>query len=109
MESTVIDSFDVKGRTAVDYGANGVIVIFSGVLAREEPHQGTFLLLIRPDGWMARAKIGEVKRHAADGYGVFLPNLTKLDVPVGSRVRWGAEFWHDPNGEITPPRSLVGT
>ena len=36
-------------------------------------------------------------------------NARARALTMGSRVRWGAEFWPDPNGEITPPRSLVGT
>ena len=92
MEAVVYDSFDMSGRVAIEYGATGVVICFSSETAAEEPEQGQHVLVIRPDGWMTRAKFGEVKK-SGNAFSVFLPNLTKLEVPIESRVRWGSEFW----------------
>lgn len=93
MEGIVIDSFDVKGRVAIDYGATGVVAILETHAVGAPPRCGNALLVIKPDGWMTRASAGEVKQHAPAAYGVFLAGLTKHEVPVGSKLRWGREFW----------------
>jgi len=93
MEETVKDSFDVKGRVAVDYGAVGVVVIFEAESRGDPPVEGTAVLIVRPDGWMVRARMGEVKEHGPGGFGAFFINLSKQAVPVGSRLRWGDDFW----------------
>ena len=92
MQSIIKDSFDLKGRLAIDYGAAGVVICFDVESAEDSPRQGDDLLLIRPDGWMGRVVAGEPKiggNHVA----LFVAGLTKEDIPIGSEVRWGNDFW----------------
>ena len=106
MEAVVDDSFDVKGRVAIEYGAVGVVAIVNTQSATDEPALGKLVLVVRPDGWMVRAPMGEIKKHGEHGYGIFIPNLTKQDVPVGARLRWGADFWPSVSEEQRPPMSI---
>lgn len=107
MQAEVVDSFNVKGRVAIEYGATGVVAIVrTGGLA-EPPEPGSVLLVVRPDGWMTRVRAGEVKPQDANGFGVFMHALTKQDVPVGSQVRWGRDFWPDSSETGTAAASLV--
>jgi hypothetical protein len=107
MEAIVSDSFDCKGRVAIEYGATGVIVILNTQDSTDEPALGKGLLIVRPDGWMVRARMGEVKRHGLHGYGIFIQNLTKQDVPIGARLRWGTDFWPSVAEEQAATASLV--
>ena len=102
MKATLTDCIDVKGRVAVEYGATGVIAIFS--TDESGPKVGDALLVVRPDGWMIRATVRDAKPHP-QAYGVFLADLTKRHVPVGSTLRWGDQFW--PNA--TENRTLIET
>jgi hypothetical protein len=102
MESVVFDSFDVKGWVAVDYGQTGVVAVFDTKESGDEPELGKLALIIRPDGWMIRARMGEVKKQETAPCGVFFPKLTKQDVPIGSRIRWGKDFWpNDAKEELS--------
>ena len=74
-------------------GAVGVVVIFEAESRGDPPVEGTAVLIVRPDGWMVRARMGEVKEHGPGGFGAFFINLSKQAVPVGSRLRWGDDFW----------------
>jgi hypothetical protein len=96
MEVTVCDSFEIKGRVALEYGAQGIVAVFSVEAADELPIPGEPLLIVRPDGWMRRATIGEVKQHGPDGRSCFIKGLSRQDVPIGSRLRWGNRLWPDP-------------
>lgn len=95
MQAVVSDSFNMKGRAAVDYGASGVVVIFPSAGPFDELVAGGSVLIIRPDGWMVRTRVGEVKLCGPNAHGIFLENLTKSDVPVHSRLRWGKSIWPD--------------
>lgn len=97
MQGTVFDSFDVKGRVAVEYGATGVVAIVRGEGSVEAPTLNALFLVARPDGWMTRARGGDVKPSDDGSFGVFFPNLTKQDIPIGSFIRWGDRFWPDPD------------
>ena len=52
MNAKVIDSFNVQGRVALEYGASGVVAIVQTGAAA--PRVGELLLIVRPDGWMLR-------------------------------------------------------
>lgn len=95
MEARVSDNFEIKDRVALEYGATGVVVVlqFDGVIDSPEP--GTPVLVMRSDGWMRRATTGEVKSHSQNTRSIFLNGLTQSDVPIGSRLRWGAHLWPD--------------
>jgi hypothetical protein len=102
MEGVVFDNFDVKDRVAIDWGRTGVVVIFDAKEEDDQPESGKSALIIRPDGWMIRARMGEVKRHGNVAFGVFFPKLTMQDAPIGSRIRWGSDFWpSDVKGEVS--------
>ena len=91
MRTRVIDSFDVKGRVAVEYGASGVVVIYApSDDGRDPPVEGERVWVFRPDGWMRAAVIGEVKATGTSP-GFFLAGLTKSDVPVGTGLHWGRD------------------
>lgn len=90
MNAKVIDSFNVQGRVALEYGASGVVAIVQTGAAA--PRVGELLLIVRPDGWMLRTAAIEVKPNSA-AVGLFLANLTKQQVPIGSEVRWGDPLW----------------
>jgi hypothetical protein len=89
MQVTVKDSFDVKDRVALEYGASGVVAVFDLPDPADPPKQGKQMLVVRPDGWMIQSVMGEVQEHSRGGYIFFLKDLTKADVPVGARVYWG--------------------
>jgi hypothetical protein len=94
MEMTVMDSFEIKGRVAMEYGSAGVVVVLAGEIPAGEPLvTGKPVLILRSDGWIRRAVMGEVKEHAVPGGSVFLKGLTREDVPIGSRLRWGEPLW----------------
>ena len=90
MEAIVTDSFDMKGRVAIEYGAIGVVICFSADSDLDQPKEGRNILLVRPDGWMMRTKMGEVKSGGKSHlHTIFIANLTRHEAPVGTRVRWG--------------------
>jgi hypothetical protein len=94
MEMTVMDSFEIKGRVAMEYGSAGVVVVLAGDAPTEEPLEvGKPVLILRSDGWMRRSVMGEVKEHGIGGRSVFLKGLTGEEVPIGSRLRWGEPLW----------------
>jgi hypothetical protein len=90
MRAVVKDSFNIGGRVAVEYGSTGVVVIFSPFGGEEPPMPGDRVLVVKPDGWIRTALIGEVKL-AADAPGFFISGLEKRDVPVGTRLWWGKD------------------
>ena len=89
--SKVLDSFEVKGRVAIEYGAEGVIVIISPFEPDDAPIAGNPVLIIRPDGWMRTAAIGEVKVQDVTP-GFFIAGARRQDVPVGTQLVWGDEL-----------------
>jgi hypothetical protein len=89
MYAEVMDSIDLNGRVAVEYGDQGVIAVFGLPPRVVEPSVGRAIIIVRPDGWMLRSIVREVKEHGPDGRSVFLRNLTRSDVPIGSRLYWG--------------------
>jgi hypothetical protein len=65
MRAKVVDSFEIKGRVAVEYGSAGVVVIFAAAAeGYEPPFAGEPVLVVKPDGWMRSAVMGEVKMAA---------------------------------------------
>lgn len=88
MKAVVVDSFNVNGRVAVEYGSTGVVVIFSPFDEECRPIPGDRVLVVKPDGWIRTALIGEVKL-IPEAPGFFLSGLEKRDVPVGTRLLWG--------------------
>jgi hypothetical protein len=94
MEAIVTDSFEMKGRVALEYGAAGVVICVTADNDSDQPKQGRNILLVRPDGWMMRTKMGEVKNGGKGHlHSIFIANLTKEQTPIGTRVRWGTDFW----------------
>ncbi len=91
MRAAVVDSFNVNGRVAVEYGSTGVVVIFSPFDEEQSPMPGDRVLVVKPDGWIRAALIGEVKL-TPDAPGFFLSGLEKHDVPVGTRLLWGNDL-----------------
>ena len=89
MYADIMDSFDLKGRVAIEHGDQGVVVVFALPAGLTAPRPGQALMIVRPDGWMLRSVVREVKEHGPDGRSVFLRNLTRKDVPIGSRLYWG--------------------
>jgi len=89
MEVVVKDNFEVKGRVAAEYGATGVVVVFDLPAQAAEPRRGMSIVLIRPDGWLRTSRVGDTREHGGCGRSFFLEGLTKQDVPVGTRLRWG--------------------
>jgi hypothetical protein len=93
MKGTITDRFEMKGRTALEYGAEGVVVIFRHDPHASPPAQGDAVLLVRPDGWLYAGKAEDVRfEPSAAASGLFLRGLTKEDVPLGAEVRWGQEI-----------------
>jgi hypothetical protein len=90
MRAMVKDSFNVSGQVAIEYGATGVVVIYSPFGGEEPPLPGNRVLVVKPDGWIRTALIGEVKL-AEDAPGFFIRGLEKRDVPVGTRLWWGKD------------------
>lgn len=93
MSGTVTDHIEVKGRTALEYGAGGLVAIFAHDPGAALPRPGDPVLIVRSDGWLYRGKAEDV-RHEPLGKasGLFLRDLTREDVPLGSSIRWGAEI-----------------
>lgn len=93
MTGTIVDRFEIKERTALEYGASGVVVMFRHTPSAALPKQGDPILLIRKDGWIYSARAEDV-RHEPSGSssGLFLRNLTSADVPLDSLIRWGDEI-----------------
>lgn len=93
MTGTITDSFEIKGRTALEYGAAGVVIIVT--LSRPGPFLATGdpVVLVRGDGWLYRGVAEDVRASGDVPCGLFLRGLTKSDVPIGSQVRWGDELW----------------
>jgi hypothetical protein len=101
MEVTVRDAFEIKGRVALEYGASGVVAVFAFEQDSDEsPQAGTPMLIVRPDGWMLRTVMGEVKEHGPKGRSCFIKGLTKNDIPIGSRIRWGKHLLADPGSTL---------
>ncbi len=109
MESQVQDIIEIKGRVAVEYGATGVVAVLNTRGHCDEPECGKPILIVRPDGWMMRARMGEVKKHGDHGYGIFISNLTRQDVPIGASIRWGMDFWPSASEEHAALSPLVRT
>ena len=92
MKGKVSDRFEMKGRSALEYGAAGVVVIFQHDPNAPAPDVGEPVLLVRDDGWIFAGKAEDVRCEPdAKASGLFLRGLTKDQVPVGSTIRWGAE------------------
>ncbi len=92
MTGTIIDRFEIKGRTALEYGAEGVVVIFKHEPLTEPPAMGDQVLLVRPDGWLYAGKAEDVRFMPSSSSSVFfLRGLNIGDVPVGAGVRWGQD------------------
>jgi hypothetical protein len=93
MTGKIIDRFEMKDRTALEYGAAGVVVVFQHDASHKPPAAGESVLLVRADGWLYSGKAEDVRPEPAAGScGLFLRGLHAGDVPVGSTIRWGAEI-----------------
>jgi hypothetical protein len=93
MTGTITDRFEIKGRSALEYGAAGVVIIFKHDKATSPPTAGDPVLLVRGDGWSYAGKAEDVRDEpAATASGMFLRGLTADEVPVGSLIRWGEEI-----------------
>jgi hypothetical protein len=100
MTGTVKDVIEVKGRVALQYGAAGVIVIFSHDPSAPPPDVGDPVRLIRGDGWSYTGCAEDVRfEPSATASGMFLRELVRDDVPIGSTIQWGAE--------VTTPQAAV--
>ncbi|HEV2296418.1 MAG TPA: hypothetical protein VGR35_21420 [Tepidisphaeraceae bacterium] len=87
-----MDQFEIKGRSALEYGAAGVVVIFRHDPSAAPPDAGEPVLLIRQDGWLYAGKAEDVRfEPSAKSSGLFLRGLHADDVPLGSLIRWGSE------------------
>lgn len=95
MDVQVTDSFEIKGRVALEYGASGVVAVFGLEDTSDPPEPGKPVLIVRPDGWIRRAVMGEIKEHGPNGRSCFLSGLTRSDVPANSHLRWGSALWRD--------------
>jgi hypothetical protein len=52
--------------------------------------------------------MGEVKSGGKSHlHSIFIPNLTKQDAPVGTRVRWGSDFWPSAAEEQAEHKTLA--
>jgi hypothetical protein len=92
MNGTVTDRFEIKGRSALEYGAAGVVVIFRNDPSAVPPAAGESVLLVRQDGWLYTGKAEDVRfEPSTASCGVFLRGLHGDDVPLGSLIRWGSE------------------
>jgi len=92
MTGTVKDRFEIKGRAALEYGAQGVVVMFEHDVTDVPPANGDPVLLLRDDGWLYTAKAEDVRFEASIRVsGLFLRGLHAEDVPIGSLIRWGNE------------------
>jgi hypothetical protein len=93
MTGNIKDRFEVKGRAALEYGAEGVVVIFEHDPGAAPPAAGDPVLLVRDDGWMYSGKAEDVRvEPSAKASGLFLRGLHVNDVPLGSVIRWGSEI-----------------
>ena len=108
MDVLVTDSFEVKGRVALEYGAAGIVAAFVLEDSSDPPEAGKPVLIVRPDGWMRRTVMGEIKRHGEKGRSCFLSGLTKTDVPVNSHLRWGSRLWRDSAESVLTAASRQG-
>ena len=92
MTGNVIDRFEIKGRVALEYGAEGLVVIFRHDPAAAPPAPGDPVLLVRDDGWLYRGNAEDVRfEPSSNASGLFLRGLRVADVPVGATIRWGQE------------------
>ena len=92
MTGNIIDRFEMKGRAALEYGAEGLIVVFQHAADATPPAAGEPVLLVRSDGWLYHGKAEDVRNEsAANSTGLFLRGLHLDDVPVGSLIRWGQD------------------
>lgn len=89
MYAEVIETLELKGRVALEHGDQGAVAIFALPDGVRSPTPGQLALIVRPDGWMLRTVIREVKEHGSDGRSVFFRDLTKAEVPAGSHLYWG--------------------
>ncbi|HMO26609.1 MAG TPA: hypothetical protein PKB10_10095 [Tepidisphaeraceae bacterium] len=81
----------MKDRAALEYGAAGVVVIVDHADAAP-PTDGEPVLLVRADGWFYRGRAEDVRvEPSARATGLFLRDLHADDVPIGSKLTWGAE------------------
>lgn len=91
MQAEIVESFEIKDEVAIEYGASGTVVIFSPLDPDDLPTEGEPVFIIKPDGSMRLAVIGEVK-FIPDRPGFFIPNLKVDAVPKGTRLRWGQDL-----------------
>ena len=101
MEVVVKDSIEVRGQVAEEYGATGVVVVFELPMLGAEPQAGMSVVIVRPDGWLRAARVGEVQEHGGSGRSFFLSGMTREDVPIGTRLRWG--------GRVRPEDLVIAT
>ncbi len=93
MIGKVTDRIEMKGHAALEYGAEGVVVIFQHDQSEAPPRSGEAVLLVRSDGWIYSGKAEDVRfEPSAKASGFFLRGLHLDEVPLGSVIRWGVDI-----------------
>ncbi len=90
MKATVKDVFSI--RSTAEYGRPGIVICFDSA-ADVVPSEGELLLVNRADGWMRWCTARDVRplnepSAGVTAIGLFLADLVKDDLPVGSTVAW---------------------
>jgi hypothetical protein len=93
MTSVVKDLIEIKGRVALTYGLEGVVVIFEVETAVEAPATGDVFVIERADGWLYRGRAKDARAVGEKLAGFFIDGLTREDVPLGTLVRWRNGLW----------------
>lgn len=108
MNVPIVDVVPIRGRTALGYGREGVVVMYVQAAGSALPVEGEEVVLEREDGWLYRGVATDVRVLKDDGTmaGFFVEGLELADVPVHTRVRWGVELWPAVRVEA---RARVGT
>lgn len=93
MDVTVVsvkDAFEIKANTPGSSHAPGLVVIFDGrQCGFRVPGIGSVVELLRPDGTVQRATVGEIKEHG-DGRSFFFEGMKRDEAPVGTIVFWSS-------------------
>jgi hypothetical protein len=87
MIAQVNDVIEIKGPTALRYGAEGLVLCLLAADKPVNPSVGDVVLIQRDDGWMIQKRVADTRT-----VGFFVQGLRREDVPLGSIVSWGVDL-----------------
>jgi hypothetical protein len=101
MNVNIKDLIWIKGRNALAYGREGVVVVFGAGPQDPLPSEGDSVVVERSDGWLYLGQAQDIRGVGGGLAGFFIEGLTHDDLTLESRLRWGAELWPDSKTRAT--------